>query len=148
MSTSNGEQGTVISTKWPHDQLTHHLAVHTPVQVSFSKTYTLIIPRFLKAHRNVDGAPTEFSAPAAQGFPQQSAASFVNYPQELIRQLSYTGGHKVTSPPVVVSAFGATSPIAFNNNNTTKLDLPIPDNEIVEQPNNNSQLTLVKNVLI
>lgn len=146
-TTSNGEQGAIVSSKWPHEQLTqHHLAAHTPVQVSLCRQNLHKLTQF-QAHRTVDGAPTDFNTPAAQGFPQQGTASFANYPQELIRQLGYSS--KVTSspsPPNAVTSTFSTSPIAFNNNNTTKLDIPVQDKEIVEQPNNNSQLTPVKHV--
>lgn len=85
-----------------------------------------------------------------EGSTQSNEAAFSTYPQELMRQLGYssTGIQLTSSPPdVVTSAFGTTSPIAFNNNNTTKLDISVQDNEIVEQPDN-AQLTPVKNEII
>lgn len=101
---------------------------------------TLFIIRMFKAHRAVvDGAPTDYPAPAAQGFPQST------YPQELIRQLGYSSSLQVTSPaPVIVSsAFDNTSPTALNNNNTTKLELAVPEHA---DEGEKTQLTPVKHV--
>lgn len=134
MNTPNTEH------KWPHG---HHLAVHTPVQVRRVRSN---IKSIIKAHRTVDGAPNDYPpAPAAQGFPQQTSTAFNNYPQELIRQLGYSSNIEVTSsPPVVTSNFGGTSPSALNNNNNnTKLDLTIPDKDVQVEK---IQLTPVKHV--